>query len=151
MINKITFSNTIPPLVQEDILSNGTENPHCHVYRVAKYGELNRTTFLNSFEERIYENRKPQIDISNIIGSFSTSCYLSIWGPKKFLNLIKAKYRKKYPRARIIEGYTLCGLSQLTRERIPDYPDKDHVDWWIYEDSLSKVADRFSFVDDGGE
>ena len=151
MINKMPFSSTIPTLVQEDILSKGTENSFCHVYRVAKYGELNEVTFLNSFEESIYENRKPKIDISNIVGSFSTSCYLSIFVPKKFMNFLKARYRKKYPKVQIIEGYTVCGLSQLTCERIPDYPEKDHVDWWIYKDSLNEVANRFTFIEDGGE
>ncbi|MCI9615423.1 MAG: hypothetical protein HFG93_09760 [Dorea sp.] len=36
----------------------------------------------------------------------------------------------------------------MTKERIPDYPDKEHVDWWIYQDSFDKLIKEFKVFED---
>lgn len=48
----------------------------------------------------------------------------------------------------IMKGSTICGLSQLTVERMPDYLEKDHIDWWIYKGSFDKLIQTFTIIPD---
>lgn len=48
----------------------------------------------------------------------------------------------------IIVGHTIGGLSQRTKERDPDYADKYHVDWWIYQDCIEDIIADFIIMDD---
>lgn len=141
------LSDCIPESLVAKIMQNGKEQSDQHVYRVAKNGRINNdVTFMGTYEESLHEGRPFDKDRDEI-GSYSTSCYLTLKRPRKFLKLLKKKYFDKYPQPGIIHGYTICGLSQLTRERIPDYED-DHVDWWIYKDSFCQLFQSFHYVED---
>ena len=141
------LSDCIPKNIANEIKRHGKEQDGQHVYRVAKRGTINEIAFMGSYEEVLYENRKFTKDL-NEIGSYSTSCYLSPKHPSKFLGFLKAKLFKKYPYPRIIHGNTICGLSQLTKERIPDYLEEDHIDWWIYKESFEKIIQAFTYVEE---
>lgn len=141
------FADCIPGNIVREIQINGKEQVGQHVYRVAKRGIIDNTTFMGSYEEALFENRPFKKDLCDI-GSYSTSCYLTLKYPLKFLRFLKAKYYKRYPHPAIIHGNTICGLSQLTRERKLENKEEDHVDWWIYKNSLGKLITSFSFVDE---
>ena len=144
-VNKL--STCIPPDLVEEIIRNGREQDDQHVYGVAKRGKIDNVEFMGSYEEILYEKRTFKEDLS-LIGSYSTSCSLTLKGPRKFLRFLKAGLFKTYTHPIIIHGNTICGLSQLTKERIPDYPDKEHVDWWIYQDSFDKLIKEFKVFED---
>lgn len=137
------FSDCIPENLVEEIQKNGKEQYSQRVYRVAKRGIIDDVTFMGSYDEALFENRPFKEDLREI-GSYSTSCYLSTKYPKKFLGYLKAKLFKKYPCPMLIQGYTICGLSQLTIERLPDCPQEDHIDWWIYKNSFDKLLCVFT-------
>lgn len=143
------FSKCIPKELIPEIINSGKENFDIKVYRVSKYGTIEKKVFYNSYLEHESENRlshlKKRYEL-NDIGTYSTSCHNSIKSPRKYLNLLKQKYSKNYPRPIIIEGYPICGLSQASIERNPDYEDDTHIDWWIYDDdkSFDKIILAFS-------
>lgn len=140
------LADCIPSELIEEIYTNGKEQNEQHVYRVSKSGIIDETTFWSSYEEFQQEHREIKGDTKEI-GLYSTSCYLSPKTPKKFLNFLKKKYHEQYPRPTLIHGNTICGLSQLTKERISNYKDIDHVDWWIYKGSFKKLEKSFKTYD----
>lgn len=140
------LSDCIPVALVNEIRKNGKEQNNQHVYRVAKRGKISEIEFMGSYEETLCEGRAFKGDL-NLIGSYSTSCYLSPKHPVKFLGFLKARLFKKYPCPIIIHGNTICGLSQLTKERIPDHLEEDHVDWWIYKGNFDKLLTAFSIAD----
>lgn len=141
------LADCIPEYLVTEIKKNGKEQNGQHVYRVAKRGIINDIAFMGSYEETFYENRPFKGDLGEI-GSYSTSCYLSTKYPEKFLGFLKAKLFKNYPHPVIIHGYTICGLSQLTTERLPDYSHEDHVDWWIYKGTFDRLIQTFTYVEE---
>ena len=80
-------------------------------------------------------------------GTYSTSVYLTASPCKKFVKFLARKYRDKYPSPTVLVGMidTSDGRAQRTIERIPEYDDPNHVDWWIYADKESEIAKRFEF------
>jgi len=36
----------------------------------------------------------------------------------------------------------------LTKERILDYPDEEHIDWWIYKGSFDELMKEFKVFED---
>lgn len=140
------FADCIPKGLVEEIRKNGKEQESQCVFRVAKRGIINDIMFAGSYEETLLENRRFKGDL-NEIGSYSTSCYLSTKCPEKFLGFLKAKLFKQYPCPNIVQGCTVCGLSQLTRDRLPNYLEDDHIDWWIYKGSFDKLIKAFTFYE----
>lgn len=128
--------------LKAEIIRQGTENFDQSVYRVSKWGTIEEKTFLNTCEEIQYETRKCKENRSEI-GTFSTSCYTTLKRPKKFVKLLKKKLQELYPCPKVIVGHTLGGLSQQTILRIKDYPEKEHIDWWIYKDQIELVINDF--------
>ena len=141
------FSDCIPSDLVKKIIINGKEQNNQHVYRVAKRGKITDVEFMGTYEETLYEQRNCDKDLTEI-GSYSTSCYLTPKNPRKFLKFLKRSLFKKYPHPIIIHGNTICGLSQLTKERILDYPDEEHIDWWIYKGSFDELVKEFKVFED---
>ncbi len=139
-----SFSPSIPPNLIPIIIDEGKENPEQFVYRVSKSGLKNKETFLNSYDERIHENRCKKGLNLNDIGTYSTSCYLTVDSPLYFLNFLKAKYFDQYPCPCVIMGHTIGGLSQRTIERETKC-DKKHIDWWIYQEDIDEIIADFEF------
>ncbi len=140
------LADCIPENLIEEIKINGKEQYNQLVYRAAKRGKIDEIAFMNSFDEYNYENRENNNDL-NDIGSYSTSCYTTPKHPQKFLKCLKKKYFNKYPQPCIILGHTICGLSQRTKERKPEYPNKEHIDWWIYKDGFEEICSAFKFFE----
>ena len=139
------LADCIPKELVEEIRKNGKEQEAQHVYRVAKHGIINDEAFMGSYEEALSEGRSFNKDLTGI-GSYSTSCYLTTRCPEKFLKLLKARHFDKYPQPKIIQGYTICGLSQLTKERNPN-SEEDHIDWWIYKGCFDKLTQVFTYYE----
>lgn len=141
------LADCIPLKIAEEIRKNGKEQEGQHVYRIAKRGIINDIAFMGSYEETLFENRPFKKDL-NDIGSYSTSCYLTLKHPRKFLGFLKARLFKQYPHPIIIHGNTICGLSQLTKERRTEDQEGDHVDWWIYKGSFNTLVQTFAPVEE---
>lgn len=141
------LADCIPKELAIKIRENGREQDYQPVYRVAKRGIIDEIAFMGTYEEYLFDNRNFNKDL-NEIGSYSTSCYLSTKYPKKFLGYLKERLYKKYPYPIIIQGSTICGLSQLTIERLPDCLEEDHIDWWIYKDCSEELIQSFTVVEE---
>ncbi|MCD7996353.1 MAG: hypothetical protein LUH21_03870 [Clostridiales bacterium] len=141
------LSSNIPPAMKEEILVQGEENFEITVYRVAKWGIDDSRSFLGSYDEYLINPNGSTLPDINEIGGYSTSCNLTPKRPKKILKCLKQKYNKIYPRPVVIVGNPLCGLSQETHKRIPNYKDKTHVDWWIYLGSDQILSNSFKLYE----
>lgn len=134
-INK-EFPDCFPPNFSKEILPQGLPDMQIEVFRVCTVGTISREAFLSSYEEmslgkkpfpQYWEQRK------NKPGSFSVSCNDSIQGG---LNPLKC-VRRPYPKAFLMCGIasSVFGPMQRTADRIPNYTDKTHIDWWLYKDA----------------
>ncbi|SFC94154.1 hypothetical protein [Butyrivibrio sp. YAB3001] len=116
------------------------------VYRVSKSGIIDEGTFDNTYCEMLNGTTGLKKDLSEP-GTYSTSVYLTPDSCFKFINFLAKKHRDKYPSPAVIFG-EICysdGRAQLTTERIQNYPEPVHVDWWIYTGKESEVAKRFNY------
>ena len=128
-----SFPDCFPKDFATDILPAGAVEEDKTVYRVIKYGILNRDSYVGTYEEIIKGLMLPgrrELDLSKP-GTYSTSCYLKKSELEYFLKLCM----RHHPAAFIAKGTTAadCGPSQLTSDREPR--DDTHVDWWIYKDA----------------
>lgn len=131
------FPECFPENFESEILPKGAKKENKEVYRVMKYGEINRDSFISTYEEmkRGLIPRKKKYNLQNP-ELYSTSCNINCTE----LNYALALFMRHYPKAFIASGKTeeSCGPSQLTSER--EIKRKDgHVDWWIYEDSSPEI------------
>lgn len=125
------FPECFPSDFESRILPEEAKEENRAVYRVMKYGKIDKDGFISTFEE-IKFGLRPQgkLDL-NDPGLYSTSCYENRGDLDYFLSISM----RKNPSAFIVKGETerSCGPCQLTKER---KKCKDsHVDWWIYKES----------------
>ena len=126
------FPECFPGNFEKEILPKAAKEENKSVYRVIKYGTINRDSFISTYEEiqrgLIPPKRKMN---SNDPGLYSTSCNIEYTEAEYALNL----FMRHHPKAFIAKGQTerTCGLCQLTSER--ERRNDTHVDWWIYKDS----------------
>ena len=125
------YPECFPENFEDDILPEGAKNENKSVYRVIKYGTINRDSFIGTYEEmqRGLIPRKRRMDLADP-GLYSTSCNIEYSEAEYALNL----FMRHHPRVFIAKGETegTCGPCQLTSER--EERDDTHVDWWIYRD-----------------
>ena len=128
-----SFPDCFPNNFVTDMLPEGAIEDNKEVYRVIKYGILNRDSYIGTHEEILKGLMPPgriRRDPSNP-GTYSTSCYLE---ESECVHFLKLCMRHK-PEALIAKGITAaeCGPSQLTSDREPR--NDTHVDWWIYKEA----------------
>lgn len=133
MKNVGRYPKCFPPDFETRILPKGAKKENIAVYRVIKYGTINRDGFLSTFEEvkrRLIPQGKRDM---NAPGTYSTSCNIDRCDAEYALSM----FMRHHPKAFIAIGKTeaTCGPCQRTREREPDRDTHSHVDWWIYEDA----------------
>lgn len=125
------YPECFPENFEKDILPEGAKEQNKSVYRVIKYGTINRDSFIGTFEEiqRGLIPRKRRMNLEDP-GLYSTSCNIEYSEAEYALNL----FMRHHPRAFIAKGETegTCGPCQLTSER--EDRDDTHVDWWLYRD-----------------
>lgn len=131
------FPSCFPSNFESEILPREAKCERKHVYRIIKYGTINREAFISTYEEvlRGLRPRGKNFDEKDP-STYSTSCNLEITDAQYLLSV----FMRHYPHPFIAEGETTieCGPCQLTSERKPD--EHSHVDWWIYENSSPHVA-----------
>ena len=128
-----------PSYVPIDKMPDGAKLEKIKVYRLCKWGIIDRQAFYSNYEEVLYlkmhikyseeQNWKDNIDMHSV----STSESL-----KEIKRLKALKSRRTYPNSIIAEGFTNpeCGLCQRTSERRePDKGNNSHVDWWVIIDT----------------
>ena len=126
------FPDCFPDNLASEILPVGAKNECLHVYRVIKYGRIDRQGFISTYEEMQAGliPLKKRMNL-NDPGLYSTSCNIDRSEAEYVLNI----FMKHYPKPFIARGQThaSCGPCQLTSER--ESRQDTHVDWWIYRDA----------------
>jgi len=132
------FPNCFPTDFREKILPKGAAEQKLEVYRVCKWGRIERQAFLSTYEETELGLRPPKRGDNKAIekwrnnpGTYSTSCNVEYYEACRVLDL----FMRNYPEPIISKGEIQpdLGPSQLTKERGGE--DNSHVDWWIYKDT----------------
>lgn len=126
------YPDCFPDNFEANILPKGAKRENKSVYRVIKYGMLNRQSFISTYEEmkRGLIPRKKRLNLQDP-GIYSTSCNIDYSEAEYALNM----FMRHYPHPFIAKGMTeeTCGPCQLTSER--ENRVDTHVDWWIYDDA----------------
>lgn len=138
------YPKCFPENFETDILPKNAKNENKFVYRIIKYGKINRDSFIGTFEEinRGLIPRKKFLNLSDP-GLYSTSCNIKYSEAEYVLNM----FMRHHPKVFIAKGETegSCGPCQLTSER--EERNDTHVDWWIYDEAdpqiyFSEVVDN---------
>lgn len=126
------YPNCFPANFATEILPAEAREENKSVYRVIKYGTINRESFISTFEE-IQRGLIPPKKKMNLKdpGLYSTSCNMEYSEAEYALKV----FMRHYPSPFIAKGETesSCGPCQLTAER--ESRTDTHVDWWIYEET----------------
>ena len=126
------YPDCFPENFETEILPAGAKEENKSVYRIIKYGTINRESFISTYEE-IHRGLIPPRKRINLKdpGIYSTSCNMDYSEAEYVLRLIM----RHKPEAFIAQGETekSCGPCQLTAER--ETGKGAHVDWWVYDDS----------------
>lgn len=139
------FPDCFPDNFETEILPKEAKQENKSVYRIMKWGKINRDSFIGTFEEiqRGLRSRGKNFD-PNDPGEYSTSCNMEYSEAKYVLDVLM----RHPPAAIIAKGETegTCGPSQLTSERNKSEKTQ-HVDWWVYKESepqnyFKEVADE---------
>lgn len=126
------FPRCFPENFRTDILPQGAKEDNKSVYRIIKYGTINRDSFIGTYEEICRGLIPPKKKLNlNDPSIFSTSCNIEYSEAEYALNVFMRHYPKPFIAKGVTEG--TCGPSQLTAERKKD--ETTHVDWWVYEES----------------
>lgn len=140
------YPECFPENFETDILPKEARKDNKAVYRVMKYGKIDREGFISTYEEiaRGLIPPKKKLDL-NDPGTYSTSCNIEYAEAEYALSV----FMRHHPKPIIARGETEgeCGPSQLTSERETERSDT-HVDWWIYEESEPQAF--FSEVKENG-
>lgn len=129
------FPDCYPENFESEILPEGAREQEIEVYRVAKTGKIEESTFWSTFLENSIErgnNTSRYIPKdSNDPSEYSTSFFEKY---KSAVSVCKM-LTKHCPPSIVIKGKTEpeYGPSQRTEERTGIRDKKKHVDWWLYD------------------
>ena len=130
------YPECFPENFGTDILPKDAKKENKSVYRVIKFGTIDRNGFIGTYEE-IQRGLIPPKKRMNLDdpGLYSTSCNMKYSEAEYALNM----FMRHYPKPFIAKGETegSCGPCQLTSER--EKRSDTHVDWWIYEDTEPQI------------
>lgn len=123
------YPECFPENFENEILPKEAKQENKKVYRIIKYGAINRDSFISTYEE-IQKGLIPPRRKLNLAdpGTYSTSCNIEYSEADYLLNV----FMRHHPKVFIASGETeaSCGPCQLTSER--ESREDTHVDWWIY-------------------
>ena len=127
------YPDCFPDNFASEILPKEAKYENKPVYRIIKFGKINRDAFISSYEE-VVKGLRPAPKIGMDLddpGTYSTSCNMEYSEAEYMLKI----FMRHYPRPCIAKGLTeyKCGPCQLTSER--EERIDTHVDWWIYKDA----------------
>lgn len=151
-VEHIELEENIPEFICDEIVKQASNNLHFEeVYRVAKWGKIEEKAFLSTYGE-IEEGYIPDNDErypKEKIGTYSTSVYTEKSCCDKYINLLKRSVRLRtiYPFPVVLKGKTSNGLVQKTVERIVNYTEPAHVDWWIFKGKKGTILNDFILCD----
>lgn len=130
------FPSCFPFDFAKKILPQGLPPLKLDVFRVCTNGTINKDSFLSTFE-MVLSGAKPEPwdweEQKKEPGAYSVSCNETLEGAQKPLTCLV----KHYPAAFLIHGTASSELGpmQRSKDRDPQYPSPDHIDWWLYADS----------------
>ena len=127
------YPKCFPNNFETEILPAEARKENKAVYRIIKYGHIERDNFISTYEEiqkGLMPPPKRKLNL-NDPGVYSTSCNIEYSEAEYWLNV----FMRHHPKAFIASGETeaSCGPCQLTSER--EKRNDTHVDWWIYDES----------------
>ncbi len=122
-----------------EIIENGGQEHSYHVYRVDKYGNMDKTAFYNYYDEvvsglKTVRNKEKKLkNYQKSIGALSVSCQQSY---DQIIYYYSVTLRNKHPHKRVLEGdiNPEDGLSRITAEWEKS-ATKGHIDWWLYKNA----------------
>ena len=126
------------------------ENPVLgKVYRVSKTGRKDAEAFDNTYCEVLNGTTGKNKNYDDP-GTYSTSVYLIPEPCEKFIKILAQKHKDTYPSPAVLVGniHLEDGRAQRTKERIYEYEDPYHVDWWIYHGHELDISERFRFCEE---
>lgn len=139
-MDKAILKKKFPSYFPIDLLPKGAKEEELEVYRVCKWGKVEPRAFLNSYEERIYNNALKEFDAFDLqdIGNYSLSCFEDLKDANKSLKF----FTRKEPAAILAFGTTTksYGPCQRTKDREKRKNGKSHVDWWLYEGATPHLS-----------
>lgn len=111
-------------------MPKGAKGQRIEVYRACRTNQIERESFLNSYEENGWRC-SPGAEQDDP-GEYSLSTYEKPKDVRRFA-ITNSEFK---PPIKIAKGFTEpeCGLSQKTKERTGRRTS--HVDWWLYEQAL---------------
>lgn len=103
------YSKCFPENFETEILPEGAKEENKSVYRIIKKGQIDRDSFISTYEEMqrgLIPIRKKRINLKNP-GLYSTSCNIEYSEAKYALNM----FMRHHPKAFIAKGETekTCG------------------------------------------
>lgn len=135
------FPDYFTSTVIQEIKDNGGCENNFSVYRVAKYGNNDKTAFYNYYEEVIHglktvRNKEKALEkYLNSIDYLSVSCNLEYQNIKYYFDIT---LKDSHPRRILLCGITSSseGLSRITEQWKKNYQGTSgHIDWWLYKDA----------------
>lgn len=130
-----------PSFFPENIIPEDAEYREEKVYRICRWGKIDKDAFISTYEEYIRGNiQNKDLDLSDP-GTYSTSTFFNKRDARGILKCI-TRYK---PAAIVALGKTNpeYGPIQVTKNRTGQ--KNSHVDWWLFEQA--DPSDEFEEVD----
>lgn len=128
------FPDCFPANFEEDILPKNIKPGRIRVFRVCKYGRLDKQAFISTFEEVKLGLRPPGMRWSAQLkdpGTYSTSCNTDLDQIMGVLDSLQGYHPRAF--LSVGEAFSEIGPVQRTSERKKNA--NGHVDWWLFKDA----------------
>jgi hypothetical protein len=135
------LQDNIPDNLKGIIINNTSEHEYI-VYRIARTGIIEESTFDSTYTDIEKGTNTNKIYNMLDIGTYATSCFTDYYAC-----LDKLQYYKRRGKRRIIKGLSKFGLCQKTIERSKN-AEASHVDWWIYKNCEINLIEWFQHMEE---
>lgn len=128
------FPDCFPSNFQETILPHNLQPTKMLVYRICKYGKIDKQAFLSTFEEVTLNLRPPGMHWEkqlNDPGTYSTSCNTDL---NEILGALDS-LQGYHPKAFLCQGEASSELGPVQRTSERTHRSTSHVDWWLFRNS----------------
>lgn len=126
------FPDCFPSNFTQDILPPNIQPGKIAVYRICKYGKIDRKAFLSTFEEVELKLRPPSRNWSKFLedpSTYSTSCNTDM---NEILGVLDS-LQGYHPQAFLCEGIADSAFGPVQRTCERKQCSYGHVDWWLFK------------------
>ena len=128
------FPDCFPPNFAEDILPKNIKPASIEVFRVCKYGKIDKQAFLSTFEEVQLGLRPPGLKWNSRLkdpGTYATSCSTDLEQVIGVMDVLQGYH----PKAFLCAGVASSELGPVQRTSERKENAGGHVDWWLFKGS----------------